>query len=175
MVLTGIVLPLGRQPRLRLQQDLQHRPAVLRREARKVLALVLIGEYLQQTVIHVVLGRCGYRIERVRVDEVAARVAKQAPLQVERLTARGGRTRIDPGIFLDTSSYGTRSLDAVIREVGADRLVYGSDRPVISAVEPSLGDALRSSLRVRNPELLLSTTINARGFAHDSAQALAKP
>ena len=103
-----------------------------------------------------------------------AMLAGLAPLQGERLTARGGRTSSDAGIFLDTSSYGTRAIDAVIREVGADRLVYGSDRPVIPAAEPALGEAVRSALRGRNPELLLSTTINTRGFAHDSAQAPAK-
>src|ERR1700733_12380241 len=83
MVRMGIVLPLLGQPRLRLQQDLQHGPTVLRGEARKVLALVLTGEYLQQAAIHVVLRRRGYCIERVRVDEVAARIAEDALHEVE--------------------------------------------------------------------------------------------
>ena len=92
-----------------------------------------------------------------------AMLAGLAPLQGERLAARGGATSSDPGMFLETSSYGTRAIDAVIREVGADRLVYGSDRPVIPATEPALGDAVRSALRTRNPQLLLSTTINTQG------------
>jgi predicted TIM-barrel fold metal-dependent hydrolase len=87
-----------------------------------------------------------------------AMLAGLAPLQRERLTARGGHATNDPAFFLDTSSYGTRAIDAVVRELGADRLVYGSDRPVIAATEPALGDALRTSLREHNPGLLLSAT-----------------
>jgi 6-methylsalicylate decarboxylase len=91
-----------------------------------------------------------------------AMLAGLAPLQGERLASRGGPTRSDPGLFLDTSSYGTRAIDAVIRELGADRLVYGSDRPVIPAAEPALGDAVRCALRGRNAKLLLSPSIDAR-------------
>lgn len=103
-----------------------------------------------------------------------AMLAGLAPLQRERLAARGGQATNDPGMFLDTSSYGTRATDAVMREVGADRLVYGSDRPVIPVTEPALGDAVRTSLRDRNPGLLLSTTNISKGFAHDPARTLAE-
>ncbi len=78
-----------------------------------------------------------------------------APLQRERLVARGGRAERDPGVFLDTSSYGLRAVDAVVREVGVDRLVYGSDRPVIAPGELALGDAVDVALRERNPARLL--------------------
>jgi 6-methylsalicylate decarboxylase len=93
-----------------------------------------------------------------------AMLAGLAPLQRERLTARGGRAASDPDVFLDTSSYGDRALDAVVREVGVDRLVHGSDRPVVPAARRSLGDALEVALRERNPARLLG-----RGFAEIAA------
>ncbi|HEX5900763.1 MAG TPA: amidohydrolase family protein [Solirubrobacteraceae bacterium] len=86
-----------------------------------------------------------------------AMLAGLAPLQRERLVARGGPAISDPDIFLDVSSYGARTVDAVLREVGVDRLVHGSDRPVVTAAELPLGDAVRTALRQRNPARLLST------------------
>jgi predicted TIM-barrel fold metal-dependent hydrolase len=85
-----------------------------------------------------------------------AMLAGLAPLQRERLVARGGPAISDPDVFLDVSSYGARAVDAVLREVGVDRLVYGSDRPVVPAVDVDLGDAVRAALRERNPARLLS-------------------
>jgi hypothetical protein len=82
-------------------------------------------------------------------------LAGLAPLQRERLLARGGRTAPDPDVFLDTSSYGPRAVDAAIRELGVDALVHGSDRPVAAARDPGLGEAVSVALRVRNPERLL--------------------
>ena len=87
-----------------------------------------------------------------------AMLAGLAPLHRERHVARGGRPVSDPDVFLDISSYGTRAIDAVIREVGVDRLVYGSDRPVIPASGLSLGDAMEVALRERNPLHLLGPT-----------------
>jgi hypothetical protein len=84
-----------------------------------------------------------------------AMLAGLAPLHRERLVARGGPADSDPGVFLDTSSYGMRAVDAVLREVGVDRLVHGSDRPVIPARELPLGDAVEVALRERNPSRLL--------------------
>jgi 6-methylsalicylate decarboxylase len=85
-----------------------------------------------------------------------AMLAGLAPLQRERLIARGGPAVSDPDVFLDVSSYGGRTVDAVLREVGVDRLVEGSDRPVVSVTELPLGDAVRTALRERNPARLLS-------------------
>jgi predicted TIM-barrel fold metal-dependent hydrolase len=87
-----------------------------------------------------------------------AMLAGLAPLQRERLVARGGVAVSDPDVFLDVSSYGGRTVDAVLREVGVDRLVHGSDRPVVPAAELTLGDAVRAALRERNPARLLNTT-----------------
>ena len=87
-----------------------------------------------------------------------AMLAGLAPLQRERLVARGGRAVRDPGVFLETSSYGTRAVDAVLREVGVDQLVHGSDRPVVAPADLSLGDAVHTALRERNPSRLLGHT-----------------
>jgi hypothetical protein len=85
-----------------------------------------------------------------------AMLAGLAPLHRERLLARGGRAAADPDVFLDTSSYGPRAVDAMIRELGVDALAYGSDRPVIPAQKLALGEAVELALRVRNPARLLS-------------------
>jgi predicted TIM-barrel fold metal-dependent hydrolase len=82
-------------------------------------------------------------------------LAGLAPLQRERLVARGGLAAGDTDVFLDTSSYGSRAVDAVLREVGVDRLVHGSDRPVVAPAALSLGPAVDVALRERNPARLL--------------------
>ena len=86
-----------------------------------------------------------------------AMLAGLAPLHREWLAARGGRHGGDARIFLDTSSYGSRAMDAVIREVGVDALVHGSDIPVIAGAEADLGRAVSVAVRERNPARLLST------------------
>ena len=63
-------------------------------------------------------------------------LAGLAPLHAERLAARGGPSEAihDPLTAFDTSSYGPKAIDAMLRVVGVDRLLYGSDRPVIDPV-----------------------------------------
>jgi predicted TIM-barrel fold metal-dependent hydrolase len=85
-----------------------------------------------------------------------ATLAGLAPLHRERLVARGGHTAADPDVFLDTSSYGPRAVDAVIRELGVDALTHGSDRPVAVARDPMLGEAVDVALRARNPARLMA-------------------
>lgn len=83
-------------------------------------------------------------------------LAGLAPLHGERLLARGGgRGAIDPDVFLDISSYGTRALDATVRVLGVDVLVNGSDRPYAAPAAPELGDAVLSALCRANPLRLL--------------------
>ena len=74
-----------------------------------------------------------------RLRVLFAMLAGGAPLHAERLAARGGPADAvhDELTFFDVSSYGPRTVDAMLRVVGADRLVYGSDRPV--AEPPALG------------------------------------
>jgi 6-methylsalicylate decarboxylase len=93
-----------------------------------------------------------------------AMLAGLAPLHRERLVARGGRPAGDPLTFVDSSSYGARAVDAVIRELGVDAIVHGSDLPVVAGHDVDLGDAVRVALRERNP---------ARLFAPQTTEALA--
>jgi predicted TIM-barrel fold metal-dependent hydrolase len=93
-----------------------------------------------------------------RLRVLFAMLAGLAPLQRERLVARGGPRLADPDVYVDTSSYGVRAVDAVIRELGVDRLVLGTDVPVIAFAEPRPdGEAVAVALRERNPARLLRT------------------
>jgi 6-methylsalicylate decarboxylase len=62
---------------------------------------------------------------------------------------------VDEDVFLETSSYGTRAVDATIRVLGIDALVNGSDRPYAEPVELELGAAAAHALRSANPLRLL--------------------
>jgi 6-methylsalicylate decarboxylase len=74
-------------------------------------------------------GRPQHRSLRV----LFAALAGLAPLQAERLTARGGPpAACDALCFYDTSSYGPGAIEAMARAVGREQLVYGSDRPVVT-------------------------------------------
>jgi predicted TIM-barrel fold metal-dependent hydrolase len=84
-------------------------------------------------------------------------LAGLAPLHGERFSARaGGRSPVDPRVFLEISSYGTRSVDATIRVLGIDVLVNGSDRPYADPVHLDLGAAATRALRSANPGRLLN-------------------
>jgi len=92
---------------------------------------------------------------KLRVCFVA--LAGLAPLHHERLVARGGAFGpVDPSIFFDVSCYGTRAVDAMLRVVGVDGLVHGSDRPYAEPSDPGLGAAVTHALRVSNPRRLLT-------------------
>jgi 6-methylsalicylate decarboxylase len=83
-------------------------------------------------------------------------LAGLAPLHGERFAARaGGRSPVDPGAFLEVSSYGTRAVDATIRVLGIDALVNGSDRPYADPVRLDLGVAATHALRSANAGRLL--------------------
>ena len=91
------------------------------------------------------------------LDVVFAVLAGGAPVQLERLSSRGG---VAPGagvrVHLDTASYGPRALRLCADALGADRLVFGSDVPVLPAAPTlqaltELGDALLSSARSESP------------------------
>jgi predicted TIM-barrel fold metal-dependent hydrolase len=73
------------------------------------------------------------RREHPDLTVVFAMLAGGAPLLAERLAARGGPP-VDlraPRVYYDTSSYGAAAIEATAQRVGADQLVYGSDRPVV--------------------------------------------
>lgn len=102
------------------------------------------------------------RAAHPRLRLVFAMLAGLAPLHLERLAARGGPTRgaLDRLTFYDTSSYGPRAIDAMLRVVGLDQLVHGSDRPVTGPADLSvLGEAVQHSLRQLNPARLLGSEV----------------
>jgi hypothetical protein len=104
------------------------------------------------------------RAAHPRLRVVFAMLAGGAPLHAERLTARGGPAAAvaDGGVFYDTSSYGVRAIDALVRCVGIDQLVHGSDRPVVDAPSPSLlGPAARAAMVGANVARLLGERIAA--------------
>jgi hypothetical protein len=93
-----------------------------------------------------------------RLRVVFAMLAGGAPLHAERLTVRGGpgAAVADGRIFYDTSSYGPRTIDALVRCVGVDQLVHGSDRPVAGAPARSpLGPAADAVMASANVARLL--------------------
>ena len=96
------------------------------------------------------------RHPRLRV--VFAMLAGGAPLHAERLALRGGPADAihDPLVWFDTSSYGPKAIDAMLRVVGVDRLVHGSDRPVVAPPPLRLGPAVEHALTVTNPALVLA-------------------
>ena len=102
-------------------------------------------------------GRAAY--PRLRVCFTA--LAGLGPLHGERLAARGGtgplaRGVVDPRTFVETSSYGNCAVDSVLRVLGVDVLVFGSDRPYAQPhPDFGLGDAARHAIRVTNPARLL--------------------
>jgi hypothetical protein len=96
------------------------------------------------------------RHPRLRV--LFAILAGGGPLHAERLVARGGPVTAihDPLAFFDISSYGVLALDSVLRMVGVDRLVLGSDRPVVDPPPVGrLGAAVEHALSTVNPARLL--------------------
>ncbi|MES5824128.1 amidohydrolase [Streptomyces sp. RG80] len=88
-----------------------------------------------------------------------ALLAGLAPLHGERFAARGdGSGAVDPEVFVETSSYGPRSVEAVVRALGVDAVVQGSDRPYAEPPQHpgfGLGGAAAYAFRIANPRRLL--------------------
>ena len=84
-------------------------------------------------------------------------LAGLGPLHGERQRARGGAmTAVDPLTFVETSSYGTQAVDAVLRVLGVDVLCHGSDRPYAEPAELELDPAALHALTHANPARLLA-------------------
>ena len=79
-----------------------------------------------------------------RLRIVFSMLAGLAPLHAERLASRGGPCpqHPDPFVFYDISSYGPTAVRAVASVVGAQQLLYGSDRPVVEPGELGMQDEL---------------------------------
>ena len=84
---------------------------------------------------HAFLGAGRAQHPRLRV--VFTMLAGLAPLHAERLSSRGGPGAgvHDPLVFYDTSSYGPTAVSALAEVVGAQQILYGSDRPVVEPAE----------------------------------------
>lgn len=80
-----------------------------------------------------------------------------APAHHERFAARGGGAFVsDPGVFVDTSSYGRQGVDALVRALGVDAVVYGTDRPYAGPAELGQGAAAWHAMTCVNPSRLLT-------------------
>lgn len=99
---------------------------------------------------------------------VYAAGAGLAPVLHERHEARAGqRTTLDPDVFVDTSASGPQALDALVRVLGIDVLVLGSDLPYADplprvALERSMGEAATHAIRTANPARLLDGADRSR-------------
>jgi 6-methylsalicylate decarboxylase len=108
---------------------------------------------------HAVGGRALFPGLRV----VFAAGAGLAPIHYERHLFRGGPgAAVDPNVFVETSGYGPRALDSLVRVLGIDAIVLGSDRPYGEPLHEFLGEAATRAVRVKNPARLLDAT-PARG------------
>jgi predicted TIM-barrel fold metal-dependent hydrolase len=92
---------------------------------------------------------------------VFAILAGGAAFQLERLRARG--PALDPappdGVYFDTACYGRRALALALEAFGPERLVYGSDVPVVDSrtslqAMAGLGEAVVATVSSRNPARL---------------------
>ena len=101
------------------------------------------------------------RLPSLRI--VFAMLAGGAPFHHERLTHRGVNVRdaLDPNALFDTASYGRRAIELCIETFGVERLVYGSDTPVVDS-RPTLqavrgfGDSVAQILQTGNPGRLFA-------------------
>jgi hypothetical protein len=115
-----------------------------------------IVDYVQQMHAAWYGFRVFGRPRHPRLRVCFAMLAGLAPLHSERFAVRAGeRTVVDEQCFLEISSYGTRAVDAVVRVLGIDVLVNGSDRPYTEPVVPDMGEAVMNALRNSNPDRLL--------------------
>ncbi|GAA4127582.1 amidohydrolase [Actinomadura keratinilytica] len=112
--------------------------------------------YVQQMHAAWFAFRAYGRPRHPRLRVCFALLAGLAPVHGERLAARGGgRGEVDPDAFVETSSYGPRAADAVVRALGVDVVVHGSDRPYAPPADLKQGEAARHAFRVANPYRLL--------------------
>ena len=93
-------------------------------------------------------------LPRLRICFAAG--AGLAPVHHERLQQRGGGPFvIDPDVYVDTSSYGRQGVDALVRALGVDGVVLGSDRPYAAPSDPGQGAAAWRQISRNNPVRLI--------------------
>ncbi len=102
----------------------------------------------------------GVRASHPGLRVVFAAGAGLAPVHHERHSTRGGSTGpVDPLVHVDTSSYGPQGLDALVRALGIDALVLGSDRPYAAPLTELAGAAATRAIRVTNPRRVLGLPV----------------
>ncbi|MDQ1034778.1 hypothetical protein QFZ75_001194 [Streptomyces sp. V3I8] len=118
--------------------------------------------YVQQMHAAWFAFRAFGRPRHPRLRVCFALLAGLAPLHGERFAARAGaegRGAVDPDVFVETSSYGPRGVEAVVRVLGTDVVVQGSDRPYAEPPQApgfGLGGAAAYAFRIANPRRLLT-------------------
>ena len=116
--------------------------------------------YVQQMHAAWFAFRAYGRPRHPRLRVCFALLAGLAPLHGERFAARGdGGTEPDPLVFVETSSYGPRAVESVVRALGVDAVVQGSDRPYAEPPQHpghGLGGAAAYAFRIANPRRLLT-------------------
>jgi hypothetical protein len=99
----------------------------------------------------------GGRARYPRLPVCFVALAGLGPLHSERQRARGGvPCPVDPLTFVETSSYGTQAVDAVIRALGIDVVVHGSDRPYAEPPRLGFGAAALHAIQSANAGRLLA-------------------
>ncbi|MFK4106328.1 amidohydrolase [Streptomyces sp. NPDC019531] len=118
--------------------------------------------YVQQMHAAWFAFRAHGRPRHPRLRVCFALLAGLAPLHGERFAARGdGDGRADPLVFVETSSYGPRAVESVVRALGVDAVIQGSDRPYAEPPQHpghGLGGAAAYAFRIANPRRLLTGT-----------------
>jgi 6-methylsalicylate decarboxylase len=95
------------------------------------------------------------------LDVVFAILAGGAPIQLERMESRGvpARAAMLPHVWFDTASYGKRALELTMSTFGVERMLFGSDAPVVDPAGAlitvrSFGDAVTNALVSENIQRL---------------------
>ncbi len=95
------------------------------------------------------------------LDVVFAILAGGAPIQLERMESRGvtARAAMLPHVWFDTASYGKRALELTMSTFGVERMLFGSDAPVVDPAGAlitvrSFGDAVANALVSENIQRL---------------------
>jgi hypothetical protein len=96
------------------------------------------------------------------LDVVFAILAGGAPIQLERMAARGfdERGAMLAHIWFDTATYGRRALDLAMSTFGVEPMLFGTDVPVADPlpaldVVRSFGEAVTDAVLSTNPDRLL--------------------
>jgi hypothetical protein len=96
------------------------------------------------------------------LDVVFAILAGGAPIQLERMVARGvdERSAMLPHIWFDMATYGRRALDLAMSTFGVEPMLFGSDIPILdplAAIEVvrSFGEAVTEATLKNNPGRLM--------------------